>query len=105
LLVAGGWWVLIVDWGCGVVAAWWWFPRFQAGGRALLFLLPSEQKMADLLKQKVPIQEIKVRAAHLPADIVRHVELMLVLLVCCVLCAVLCVRASVVGVMWLVVGR
>lgn len=34
--------------------------RFQAGGRALLFLLPSEQKMADLLKQKVPIQEIKV---------------------------------------------
>ncbi len=38
----------------------------------MLFLLPSEQKMADLLKQKVPIQEIKVRAALLPARIVCH---------------------------------
>jgi len=40
--------------------------RYEAGGRALLILLPSELKMVELLRQrKIPIEEIKVNPSKL----------------------------------------
>jgi hypothetical protein len=39
--------------------------RYEADGRALLILLPSELKMVELIRQrKIPIEEIKGNVIH-----------------------------------------